>query len=121
MSIRMAARCTPRLLLIFAVVMALLPLGVAPAEAKRIKLRFHSSSSGSGSSSAFSPAEKRDENLQAGPRSPDTAAAAAARARAALAAETTARSSRPVARVYQPVPGGKTTSYPNGVTCIAGC
>jgi hypothetical protein len=120
MRIRTVARRALRLPLVFALAITFVPFDVAPAEAKRIKIRIHS---GSGSSSDSNYAQTQDEHLKARPKSTTAAAAAAARARAALASEKGAPGAKggTGAIAYQPVPVGKTTSYSNGVTCIAGC
>lgn len=141
----MAGRRALRLLLVFALAALLVPLEIAPAEAGRIKFRVRSSS-GAGSadraderltarprspisvrirssSGSGSNATERRDDQKARPRTSSAAAAAAARARTALEAERAAQAAKgvPAGSTDQPVPVGKTTSYANGVTCIAGC
>ena len=69
-------------------------------------------------SRGYAPAEDEEGRAKAKPAG--AAAAAAERARAALAAEQ--RRQNPAAAVEPlPVSGGKTTSYDNGIVCVAGC
>jgi hypothetical protein len=78
------------------------------------------SSFGTFGSRSYAPAQSEEERSRATAKSAGAAAAAAERARAALAAEQKRREEPPVAQTL-PAPGGKTTSYDNGVTCLAGC
>ena len=132
-----------RFFLVLVVAVAFVPLEVEPAEARGIKIRTRT-----GGSHAKSAAENADQSgrsvnirirssgrsskesddtdssgrkLKVRPRSPGAAETAAERARAALEAEK-AMIARPAATLEpKPAPGGKTTTYPGGAMCVAGC
>ena len=144
MRLRSLLRGPLALCLTIPVAAALMPLSVSPTEAGRIKFRFRSGAAtthvsrtdngtraqtgspfsirvygNSSSGSASATADGQDKRGLARVGDQDRAAAAAERARAALEAEAASRAA--AAPLYEPIPIGKTTSYSNGVTCVAGC